>query len=118
MAGQYPTTFWSIFEVNLALICASAPALKQFVGGTFPAVREYASNLTSKASRSGHSGAGEHKGSVSSSSKMSWSKKSSKWGFSLGRKYCRWYHAGDFYLLGPTGQGWLVLGAGATEGVS
>jgi hypothetical protein len=78
---QYQFTFWSMLELNIALICTSAPALKQFVGRTFPAVRVYATNLTSKASgRPGlasqlHNG---HKGSFSSS-KPSWSRKSPRW---------------------------------------
>jgi hypothetical protein len=82
VAIQYQGTFWSMIELNIALICTSAPALKQFVGGTFPTVRQYASNLTSKISRgSTHSAHNHdaHKGSFASS-KLSWSKKSSKWG--------------------------------------
>jgi hypothetical protein len=82
VSGQYHLTFWSLLELNIALICTSAPALKQFVGGTFPAVRSYASHLSSKVSgASSHSFQTRNRQQGSfASSKPSWTTKFSKWG--------------------------------------
>jgi hypothetical protein len=80
VSTQFPFTFWAVLELNIALICTSAPALKQFVGGTFPAVRRYASGLTHRVT-GGSSGQHTHQAQTRKaspiSSKLSWSKKSS-----------------------------------------
>ena len=80
---QYGMSFWSILELNVALVCTSAPALKQFVGGTFPAVRRQVSVLTSKmAGGSGHSSHHKEKsagGGSGFASRLPWTNKSAKW---------------------------------------
>jgi hypothetical protein len=79
---QYNMTFWSILELNVALICTSAPALKQFIGGTFPVMRDYASSLTSKiAGGSGHLSQrhGDVHNGHCASARLPWTRKSSKW---------------------------------------
>ncbi|KAI9760761.1 MAG: hypothetical protein M4579_001499 [Chaenotheca gracillima] len=72
VAQQYPTTYWSVIEVNLALVCASAPALKQFIGHTIPVVRSYGSNITPRLSNITNS--------LPSGSNSSSNNKTARWG--------------------------------------
>ena len=77
--AQYPLSFWALLEVNLALTCACAPALKQFVGGSFPMLQRFTSALTSKMSGSSRSTEPHSKygaSSFSGGSRFPWSKKS------------------------------------------
>lgn len=49
---QFPATFWSVLEINLALAISCMPAIKQFLGLTIPACRSLGSRLTSRGSKS------------------------------------------------------------------
>ena len=93
--GQFLLTYWSLWEVNTCLICASAPALKQFVEGSFPALRSFATKFSSRLSSRRSDSTSEHKTSVGSSGPMSWaSRKNSRWGSASERSGCQTKEAG------------------------
>ena len=95
LGEHFPLPYWSIWEVNLSLICASAPALKQFVEGNFPAVRSFATKFSSRLSSRRSGSTSVHKTSVASSGPMSWaSRKNSRWGSASDRSGSQTKEAG------------------------